>query len=65
MVNDYVNAEPGYPQTIAVLNPCSEPARTREVHKSAHRQLNQIAQHKGVACLDQAPAFIKTTEFYC
>ena len=24
MVNGYVNAEPGYPQTTAVLNPSSE-----------------------------------------
>jgi enamine deaminase RidA (YjgF/YER057c/UK114 family) len=24
MVNGYVNAEPGYPQTTAVMNPCSE-----------------------------------------
>ena len=24
IVNGYVNAEPGYPQTTAVMNPCSE-----------------------------------------
>ena len=42
-----------------------EPFFPQRDHESAHRQLNQIAQHEGVACLDQAPAFIKTTEFYC
>jgi hypothetical protein len=40
-----------------------EPFFAQRDHESAHRQLNQIAQHEGVACLDQAPAFIKTTEF--
>jgi len=24
VINGFVNAEPGYPQTTAVLNPCSE-----------------------------------------
>ncbi len=31
---------------------------------SVHRQLDKVAQHEGVACLDQPSSFVKATDFY-